>query len=321
MKRLRVDEPPLSSAPDITTDAAPLIALKPVQTLRRRWPALLAMLLTAAMLIGLGHELLDHGLAGLRRAVPASPGFYLFFLVSYFALPVCDFLIFRRLWDVPADAFPALNRKRIANDILIGYSGDAYFYAWARARLHMVAAPFGAVKDVSIVSGITGNLTAFLLGAVALPLGYQLIAPDVIRAMIWSLSFALAISLGVLLFSRRVFSLPRRDLWFIFWMDCLRITVTCVAIALAWSWAMPSVSVGMWMFLVAGRQLVSRLPFLPNKDLLFANFAILVIGQDRTLSDLMAFTGASTLLMHLLLTLLFGAVYVMERMREWRHTD
>ena len=295
-----------------------MVALEPVQTLRRRWPALLAILLTIAMLIGVGHELFDHGLAGLRRAVPTSPGFYLFFLASYFALPLCDFVIFRRLWEVPPAAFPALNRKRIANDILVGYTGDAYFYAWARARLEMVTAPFGAVKDVSIVSGITGNVTALALGAVALPLGYQLIAPEVIQGMIWSLIFATALSLVLILFSKRVFSLPRRDLWFIFWIDLLRIAGTCVTIALAWAWAVPSVSVGMWLFLVAGRQLVSRLPFLPNKDLLFANFAILVIGHDRTLSDLMAFTAASTLLMHGLLLLLFGAVYVVERTRAWR---
>lgn len=299
-------------------DAAPLVALKPVQTLRRRWPMLLATVLSIAMLIGVGYELFDDGLAGVRRVTPVSWGFYLFFLASYFTLPVCDFVIFRRLWNVPAAAFPALNRKRIANDILIGYSGDAYFYAWARARLDMVAAPFGAVKDVTIVSGITGNVTALLLAAIALPLGYQLIAPEVVAAMIWSLVFATALSLGLILFSKRVFSLPRRDLWFIFWIDLLRIGGTCVTIALAWAWAIPSVSVGMWLFLVAGRQLVSRLPFLPNKDLLFANFAILVIGHDRSLSDLMAFTAASTVVMHGLLLLLFGAVYVTERMRKWR---
>ncbi|WP_294196314.1 hypothetical protein [uncultured Sphingomonas sp.] len=318
MNRLGVEEPPSPLPAMRSADTDSLGALQPVESLRRRWPALLATVLTIAMLIGLGHELLGHGLAGLRRAVPTSPGFYLFFLGSYFALPLCDFVIFRRLWDVPPAAFPALNRKRIANDILVGYSGDAYFYAWARARLEMVTAPFGAVKDVTIVSGITGNVTALLLAAIALPLGYQLIAPDVVKAMIWSLTFATALSLGLILLSKRVFSLPRRDLWFVFWIDLLRIGVTCVTIALAWAWAMPSVSVGMWLFLVAGRQLVSRLPFLPNKDLLFANFAILVIGHDRSLSDLMAFTAASILLMHGLLVLLFGAAYVWERTRAWR---
>ena len=320
---MRADEPLTERAPDSTADRAPpadapLVALRPVQTLRRRWPALLGAAVTVAMMVGLLHELLDHGLAGLRRTVPETPGFYVYFLLSYLALPVCDFVIFRRLWGVPPGAFLALNKKRIANDILIGYSGDAYFYAWARARLDMVAAPFGAVKDVTIVSGITGNVTALLLAAIALPLGYQLIAPEVVAAMIWSLVFATALSLGLILFSKRVFSLPRRDLWFIFWIDLLRIGGTCVTIALAWAWAIPSVSVGMWLFLIAGRQLVSRLPFLPNKDLLFANFAILVIGHDRSLSDLMAFTAASTVVMHGLLLLLFGAVYVTERMRRWR---
>ncbi|VXC82403.1 conserved membrane hypothetical protein [Sphingomonas sp. 8AM] len=315
---MRVDEPAPTPSTMPAADVAPLVALKPVQTLRRRWPVLLATVLSVAMLVGVGYELFDDGLAGIRRATPASWGFYLFFLASYFTLPVCDFLIFRRLWNVPAAAFTALNRKRIANDILIGYSGDAYFYAWARARLDMVTAPFGAVKDVTIVSGITGNVTALLLGAVALPLGYQLIGPEIVEAMIWSLVFATALSLALILFSRRVFSLPRRDLWFIFWIDLLRIGGTCVTIALAWAWAIPSVSVGMWLFLVAGRQLVSRLPFLPNKDLLFANFAILVIGHDRSLSDLMAFTAASTIVIHGLLLLLSGAVYVTERMRVWR---
>jgi hypothetical protein len=184
--------------------------------------------------------------------------------------------------------------------------------------MKMVAAPFGAVKDVSIVSGIAGNLVTLLLAAIALPLGSELIDPAVLRMMLWSLSIPLAVSVLVLMFSRRVFSLPRRDLWFIFRMDSFRILLTAVLLALAWAVAMPKVAMGMWLFLVAGRQLVSRLPLVPNKDLLFANFAILVVGQDRALSDLMAFTGASFLLMHLLLTVAFGAQYVVERMMAWR---
>ena len=51
----------------------------------------------------------------------------------------------------------ALHKKRISNEVLLGYSGEAYFYAWARQRSQMVAAPFGAVKDVSILSAIAGN--------------------------------------------------------------------------------------------------------------------------------------------------------------------
>ncbi|KQT34660.1 hypothetical protein ASG29_00340 [Sphingomonas sp. Leaf412] len=295
-----------------------LDALEPIASLRRRWPVLLGALLSLAMIAGLVHELFDHGFSGLSRAVPHSPWFYLFFLATYFALPVADLVIFRRLWRIPFSAFGALNRKRITNDVLIGYTGDAYFYAWARARLKMVAAPFGAVKDVSIVSGIAGNATTILLAAVALPLGWDLMQPGLRSTILWSLTIPLGVSAIVLVFSRRVFSLPRRQLLFIFWIDVLRLVFVGVTLALAWAAAMPSVAPGMWLFLVAGRQVVSRLPLLPNKDLLFANFAILVIGQDRTLSDLMAFTAGSTLLLHLLLIAGFGIAQGVERMTAWR---
>lgn len=306
------------AAPDETpADPPEIAALEPVRRLQRRWPAVLAAAVTLAMVAGLGNELLDDGLAGLSRAVPNSPWFYVFFLVSYFALPVSDFVIFRRLWRIPPRGFVAINTKRIANDILIGVSGDAYFYAWARERMRMVAAPFGAVKDVTLVSGIVGNATTIILGTIALQLGDELMRPEFARAMAWSLSIPIVMSLLILLFSRRVFSLRRRDLWFIFRVDCIRVAVATIAIALAWSAAMPSVSTPMWLFLVAGRHLVLRLPFLPNKDLLFANFAILVIGQDQMLSDLVAFTAAATLLLHLSLTVAFGIGYAVKRMGGW----
>ncbi|MEH3100187.1 hypothetical protein [Sphingomonas adhaesiva] len=320
MSRLHADDPskpPADPAP-LPSALAAMVSLEPVERLRRRWPRYLAAALTAAMLVGLGRELLGQGLAGLRRAVPSSSAFYLFFLLSYFALPMFEFGIFRRLWSVPASAFLALNRKRVANDVLIGYSGDAYFYAWASARLKMVAAPFGAVKDVSILSALAGNLSGFLLGVVALPLGYQLIAPDVLRIMLWSVGLVVLLTAFFLVFSSRVFSLPRRQLWFVFAMHMLRIAFANITIALAWSYAVPSVSVGMWLFLVAGRQLISRLPLLPNKDLLFANFAILFIGEDQLLSDLMAFTAASILAMHVVVIALLGAEYAVERTRTWR---
>ncbi|MEH3045971.1 hypothetical protein [Sphingomonas adhaesiva] len=321
MNRLRADDPSSPTPPPadpLPPALASLAALQPVETLRRRWPQYLAAALTAAMLIGLARELLGQGLAGLRRAVPTSPGFYVFFILSYFALPLFEFGIFRRLWSVPASAFLALNRKRVANDVLVGYSGDAYFYAWASARLKMVAAPFGAVKDVSIISAIAGNLSGLLLGIVALPLGYQLIAPDILRIILWSAGLAMLLTAGFLAFSSRVFSLPRRQLWFIFAMHMLRIAFANVTIALAWAYAVPSVSVGMWLFLVAGRQLISRLPLVPNKDLVFASFAILFIGEDQLLSDLMAFTAASILAMHVMVIALLGAEYAVERTRTWR---
>lgn len=278
-----------------------MIELEPLRHLKSRWPALLGAAFSIAMVIGLGHELLGRGLGGLSRAVPTNPLFYIAFIALYMSPPTFDFLIFRRLWNIPVEGLAALVKKRIANDVVVGYSGEAYFYAWARTRAKMVAAPFGAVKDVSILSAIAGNAVTLLMVVVALTLGQHLLPAEHYNKVMGSAVVMVAVSLPFLLFSRRVFSLPRRELWWVFGMHCLRLVAGSVLIAVAWHFALPSVSVGMWLFLAAGRMLVSRLPLIPNKDLLFANFAIVIIGQDHALSELIAFTAALTLLVHVTL--------------------
>lgn len=283
-----------------------IAALEPIERIRRRWPALLAGGLTLLMIAGLIHELFGDGLGALGRMIPQSPMFYVAFALLYMSPPTFDWLVFRRLWKLPLAGLVALLKKRVANDVVFGYSGDAYFYAWARARMKMVAAPFGAVKDVTILSGIAGNVITLAMMALALPLAKDLLTPEQFNTAAGSAAVILAMSLPFLIFGRRVFSLPRRTLWWVFGMHCLRLSFGSVMIAVAWHFAMPEVSVGMWMFLAAGRLLVSRLPLVPNKDLLFANFAIILIGQGEALSELVAFTAALTLLVHVVLIAAFG---------------
>jgi hypothetical protein len=285
---------PLVTVPDIA-------GLEPVQTLKRRWPVVIGAIITLAMIAGLGRELFGSGLAGLGRAVPSDPLFYLAFALLYIAPPAGDFIIFRRLWGIPMSGLAALLKKRIANDVVLGYSGEAYFYAWARQRSQMVAAPFGAVKDVSILSAIAGNAVTLAMIALALPLGAGLLTPIQLSTVETSAAITFAMSLPFLIFSKRVFSQPRRTLWWIFMVHCIRLISGSVFLAFAWHFALPTVSIGMWLILGAARLLVSRLPLVPNKDLLFANFAIILIGQDAALSELMAMTAALVLLVHMVL--------------------
>jgi len=296
-----------------TVPSAELAGLQPLTTIKSRWPAIIGAVLTAAMIFGLARQLFASGLAGLTQWVPSSPRYYLAFVLLYMSPPFFDYVIFRRLWHLPLPGFVALIKKRIANDVVMGYSGEAYFYAWARARATMVAAPFGAVKDVSILSAIAGNAITLAMVAVALPLGRSLLSPHDFRTAVTSAAVTFATSLPFLLFSRRVFSLERGQLWWIFGIHCLRLVAGSFLIALAWHFAMPTTSLGVWLFLAAARLLVSRLPLVPNKDLLFANFAILLIGQDHALTEMIAFTSALTLLVHVVLIGGFSLHHVLFR--------
>lgn len=292
-------EAPVAPAPD-------LAGLEPIQKMRRRWPMVLGALLTLLMVAGLLHELFGSGLAALSRTVPANPLFYIAFALYYFGPPTFDFIIFRKLWAIPWSGMVALHKKRISNEVLLGYSGEAYFYAWARQRTQMVAAPFGAIKDVMILSAIAGNAITLAMVAVALPLGIDWIPAGQVKTLVGSILVVACTSIPFLVFSKRVFSLQRPQLWWVFGMHCARILCGAVFCAFAWHFAMPDVSIGMWLLLTTGRMLVSRLPLLPNKDLVFANFAIMVIGQGEALSELMAFTAALTLLVHITLIGLFS---------------
>ncbi|MBR0552481.1 hypothetical protein [Stakelama marina] len=303
-------QPSLSPTADAAEPAlartADLAGLEPFKDIRHRWPVWLGMALSLLMVAGLAKELFDQGLVGLSRTLPQNPLFYIAFFVAYIASPLFDFLIFRRLWDLTAKGFAALVRKRIANDVVFGYSGDAYFYAWARAKMKMVVAPFGAVKDVSILSAVAGNVITLAMLAFVLPLGKDLMTGHQFRVLAGSTAIIFATSLGFLLFSSRVFSLRRARLWWIFRMHCGRILLGTVASAFAWHFALPEVSLFMWTFLAAARLLASRLPLVPNKDLLFANFAIMLIGEGQAISDMIAFAAALTLLLHVVLAGFFS---------------
>ncbi len=302
-------EAPLASAPD-------LAGLEPVEKIRRRWPMLLGGALTLLMIGALAHELFDSGLAGLSRRLPTNPLFYIAFALYYFGPPTFDYVIFKRLWNIPLAGMAALHKKRISNEVLIGYSGEAYFYAWARQRTQMVAAPFGAVKDVTILSAIAGNAVTLAMILLAAPFGMGLLT-GVQQNWVWgSIAIIVATSLPFMIFSRRVFSLPRGTLWWIFGVHCARILTGSSLIALAWHFALPEVSVGFWLLMAAGRLLVWRLPLVPNKEVAFATIAGVVIGQGEALSELMALIAALTLLAHVALIAGFSAHALITRNKQ-----
>ncbi len=294
---------------------ADLAGLTPIATLKRRWPMLIGFALTAAMVVGLAHQLYEAGLPAIVQSVPSSPWFYVAFVLLYIAPPYADYVIFRRLWGIPIEGLAALTRKRIANDVVLGYSGEAYFYAWARTHATTVAAPFGAVKDVSILSAIAGNAITLAMVVIAMPFAHSLLTPTQFHEALLSAAIMLGTSAPFVIFGRRVFSLDRHQLWWIFGIHCARVLACAALLALAWHFALPAIGIGLWLVLVAAKQLVSRLPLVPNKDLLFANLAMLLIGRGAPVSHLIALITAATLVLHLVLIVGFGVHHLVSRRR------
>lgn len=273
----------------------------------RNWTAWVGPVLAACLLGVVLWQLRTLGLRDIVESVPRSPLFWVAFLLHYFSGPACEWAIFRRLWGIPASGFVALVRKMINNELLLGYSGELYFYTWARRRAHLTTAPFGAIKDVAILSALTGNIVTLLLVGLAIPFVGRLDLGPHSAAILWSTAVVLAISLVIMLFRGRLFSLPANELRFSFWMQVLRIALRLGLGAWMWHIALPDVAMGWWLLLCAVRMVISRLPFIPNKDLAFAAAAVFVVGHDLQVGALLTMIAGLIAATHIVIGAALGA--------------
>lgn len=252
-------------------------------------------------------------LARLAALVPSSPAFWLAFAAYYLATPLSEWAIFRGLWRLPVAGVIPLLRKQVTNQLVLGYMGEAQFYLWAKRRTAMVAAPFGAVKDVAVLSALAGNVATLAALAAAYPLLSALKLGTAGVAFVASVGIVMAVSVGVTAFGRRVFSLRRATLRRIFAVHLLRVAATVTLSAVMWHLALPSVAPGWWVLLATARLMLSRLPLLPNKDVALAGIAAFLVGRDLEVAAAMALVASLMLAAHALIGGALGAADLARR--------
>lgn len=264
---------------------------------QRTVPGAISLALFAAVI----WKMRDFGFAKALATLPPNPLFWIAFSAYYLALPFSEWLIFKRLWNLPSGGFAALLRKLVSNEVLFGYSGEVQFYAWARGHAAIVASPYGAIKDVSVLSAIAGNLITLTMLGLAWPM-VGTIAPQFhSQAVFASASVIILMSMVIFIFKNRIFSLPSSNLRAIFAVHIARLLVTTLLCGVMWHVALPQVSL-IWLVLLATLQLlVTRLPFVPNKDMVFASLAIFLIGYDGEVGALITMIATAILAVHLII--------------------
>jgi hypothetical protein len=264
----------------------------------RNWLQWVGLGISAATVAAMIYQIRHVDLREAIALLPRTPGFWLVFALYYFGPVLAEWLIFRRLWRIPVSGLFALTRKYVGNELLFGYLGEAYFYIWARRRAAMTGSPFGAIKDVAILSAVVGNVATLAMLAIAYPVFTRLDAGTGGRALYLSMAFLVASSLAVFLFRRRLFGLPGTELRFIASVHLARVLAVILLAGLMWHLALPGIWFGWWVLLAALRQLLSRLPFLPNKDLAFAGLATLIAGGQSQIVALLTMIAGLLLIAH-----------------------
>lgn len=255
-------------------------------------------------------------LSELRAILGGVPGLSIFwpvFALFYLTVPAAEWIIYRRVWRLPAGGIAPLLRKQVANELVLGYSGEAQFYLWARRHAGVSGSPFGAIKDVTVLSAMVGNLAALAMMLAMMPVLATLLVGPLARSFAISIAVVVLSSLIPFLFRRQLFSLPRRDLQFIGLVHLTRIGLVLTFLIGLWHLLLPTVAIGHWLGLATLRMMLGRLPLLPNKDILFAGATMLLLGRSADISAMLALVASIGLAAHVLVGIATGIAALADR--------
>lgn len=231
-------------------------------------------------------------------------------VLYYFLSPMVEWVIYDRLWGYDPRAFAALLRKFVGNELLLDYLGDLHFLAWARTHHAGAVAPFAAVKDVTLLSALSGNLVTLVLVGVAWPFFPDGLPGIPLQAIMASLGVIVGGATLVLLFGKHIFSHPLRTLAWIGGILTLRNLAALAIGAVLWHELMPGATFAQLFLLATCRMVVSRLPLVPNKELLFAGLSVVVLGRTASAADAIAIVATLVLLIHLAVGAALGLAHI-----------
>lgn len=237
-------------------------------------------------------------------ALPRTPWFYILFVVMFLALPVSEVGIFRLLLGqkLPG-ALPVFIRKRVFNSAFVGYSGELYLFVWAKQRLGLPARTLLlAIKDNAILSALASAAITSTLLVVFVATGRAKWIADWLHSAAGTGIAAALVAAFVLplLFRlrRQILSVPRRTALSVLGIHALRIAAVVLLQATQWAVVLPAQPWTVWVTFLTVQMVISRLPLVPNRDLLFLSAALemshVVDGPRAAMAGLLLAGGALT---------------------------
>lgn len=226
-------------------------------------------------------RLTHFGWGELLANLPQNPAFYLVQIVAYSVLPVCEVLIFSRIFGHALwRDWPVFLRKRALNNSVLGYSGEAYLVFWAKERLGLRRRnALSAIKDNVLLSGFTTAAFAIAAAGVLIVIHPKLLDASEMAAsgersfLLFAALFGLALVVGHL-FRDRLFGIGSKLILAIIAIHAARLTVNYSLQMIQWDIGIPDGTLMLWFTLITVQLLVSQLPLLPNRDLLFVAFIL-----------------------------------------------
>ncbi|MBW6522033.1 hypothetical protein KZ810_00840 [Sphingomonas sp. RHCKR47] len=275
----------------------------------KRVAVALRILFFAAMFTWLVLKVRAIGWRQVAGSLPTNPLFYILFFVNFLILPASETVIYRIVFRqrLPR-AFPVLIRKRVYNSTLVGYSGELMFAIWLKRSFGLKTKRIlVALKDNAILSAVSSGLvTAALLVLFAATGNARRImdwlhpGPALVVAGVLAAVFVVPVLYRL---RRHLIALTGGQAVSVLGIHVSRTTVVVLLQATQWAVVLPAERWSTWLVFLTAQMVISRLPIIPNRDLLFLSAGLemsnTIAGPRAAMAGLLLAGGALTQAMNL----------------------
>jgi hypothetical protein len=237
-----------------------------------------------AVIVYLFDQIAEIGWSSLWHALPRSVWFYVLGGAIYLILPLSELLIYRVIWGIGLlRDFPVFARKRVYNQALLDYSGEAYFCLWAKRHPGLTDQKiFSSIKDSNILSALVSNTATVVFLALFFITGQLKIFLDSDPGS--ATYFALTALIGVVMvplvihFRRQIIALEAKTLLMVLGIHIIRLLIYMGLQTAQWAVIFPHAPLSTWLSFLTAQLLLTRIPFLPNKELMFLGLSLTLAG-------------------------------------------
>lgn len=255
-----------------------------------------------AVVVFLAGRLSDIGWSDVADALPTTPWYYIFFLGWFFAIPIAELFVYKLIWgENLTSRLGVFLRKRVYNYAVLSYSGEAYLAMWARKAIPLDNRKIlSTVKDSTILSGLASNTFTVLLLGVFLVTGQLAVLleadPDFEAYFIVAALVGLILVPMILRFRKSIIALPGRLALQVFAIHMVRLILMLVLQTAMWAVVLPQVPFETWLMFLTAQLVLTRVPFLPNTDLMYLGLGLSLSGYleapEATVAGMFLAAGA-----------------------------
>ena len=248
------------------------------------------------------YQLYEIGFVDILKSVPKNPIVYFLAVVLFFGLPIAEHFAYGRFFKFKAsDSIPMLIKKRVFNKNLMSYVGEFDFYLWLTQKEpdQSKRRVFDIVKDNNIISSVASIV---LISSLLLVLMIMYYSSDDVRDYLLILGYVigyilLLVTVVVVMARTNIYSLNMRDTWYLTGVHSIRILFISAVQIFQWYLAITDITVWELFVILSVQMVISRIPILPAKDLIFISGSIELTNYlDISTSELAAIMVLNSLI-------------------------